>query len=74
MLRAHAWIVHLPITGPPVTPNQLAWTDRALAVLGGTGLGARDKAGVVLLVATYMHATASPAHEGKRGRARRMTA
>lgn len=58
MLRTHAWIVHVPITGPPVTPNQLAWTDRALAVLGGTGLGERDKAGVVLLVATYMHATA----------------
>ncbi|WP_326640094.1 TetR/AcrR family transcriptional regulator [Nonomuraea fuscirosea] len=63
MLRTHAWIVHLPITGPPATPNQLAWTDRALAVLGGTGPGGtgldeRDKAGVVLLVATYMHATA----------------
>ncbi|MBF8190324.1 TetR/AcrR family transcriptional regulator C-terminal domain-containing protein [Nonomuraea sp. K274] len=58
MLRAHTWIVRLPVTGPPVTPNQLAWTDRALATLAGTGLGERDKAGVVLLVATYMHATA----------------
>lgn len=58
MLRTHTWIVRLPITGPPATPNQLAWTDRALAVLGGTGLDERDKAGIVLLVATYMHATA----------------
>jgi AcrR family transcriptional regulator len=58
MLRAHAWIVHLPVTGPPITPNQLAWTDRALAVLRGTGLSESDKAGVVLLVANYMHTTA----------------
>ncbi|MFF3444989.1 TetR/AcrR family transcriptional regulator [Streptosporangium sp. NPDC002721] len=58
MLRAHTWIVRLPITGPPITPNQLAWTDRALAALRGTGLTEADKAGVVLLVANYMHATA----------------
>ncbi|RBQ21158.1 TetR/AcrR family transcriptional regulator [Spongiactinospora rosea] len=58
MLRAHSWIVRLPITGPPVTPNQLAWTDRALAVLRGTGLSEADKAGVVLLVANYMHSSA----------------
>lgn len=58
MLRAHAWIVHLPITGPPITPNQLAWTDRALATLRGTGLTESDKVGVVLLVANYMHTAA----------------
>ncbi|MGJ6961839.1 TetR/AcrR family transcriptional regulator [Streptosporangium sp. G11] len=58
MLRAHTWIVHLPVTGPPITPNQLAWTDRALAALGGTGLTEADKVGVVLLIANYMHATA----------------
>ena len=58
MLRAHAWIVHLPVTGPPVTPNQLAWTDRALRALGGTGLTEADKTGVVLLVANYMLTTA----------------
>ncbi|SDK32448.1 TetR/AcrR family transcriptional regulator [Nonomuraea jiangxiensis] len=58
MLRAHAWIVHLPIAGPPITPNQLAWTDRALAALRGTGLSEADKAGVALLVATYLLSTA----------------
>jgi AcrR family transcriptional regulator len=58
MLRAHSWVVHLPITGPPVTPNQLTWTDRALRTLRGTGLTERDKAGVVLLVAGYLLTTA----------------
>ncbi|MEE6261845.1 TetR/AcrR family transcriptional regulator [Plantactinospora sonchi] len=58
MLRAHSWIVHLPVSGPPITPNQLTWTDRALRALGGTGLTESDKAGVVLLVASYMLTTA----------------
>jgi AcrR family transcriptional regulator len=58
MLRAHSWIVYLPITGPPITPNQLAWTDRALRTLHGTELTEPDKAGVVLLVANYMLTTA----------------
>ncbi|WP_369372421.1 TetR/AcrR family transcriptional regulator [Promicromonospora sp. Populi] len=58
MLRAHAWIVDVPIGGPPTTPNQLTWTDRALGALGGTGLTESEKAGVVLLVATYMHNSA----------------
>ena len=58
MLRTHSWIVHLPITGPPITPNQLAWTDRALRALRGTGLTEADKVGVVLLVASYMLTTA----------------
>ncbi|UJW30772.1 TetR/AcrR family transcriptional regulator [Saccharothrix sp. AJ9571] len=54
MLRAHAWIPHLPITGPPITPNQLAWTDRALRALRGTGLTEADKTGVVLLIAGHL--------------------
>lgn len=58
MLGAHAWIVDVPISGPPVTPNQLTWTDRALATLEHTGLAESEKAGVVLLVATYMHNSA----------------
>lgn len=58
MLRAHAWIVHLPVSGPPITPNQLAWTDRALRALRDTGLTEADKTGVVLLVANYMLTTA----------------
>jgi AcrR family transcriptional regulator len=54
MLRAHSWVVHLPITGPPITPNQLTWTDRALRTMRGTALTEPDKAAVVLLVASYM--------------------
>ncbi|MEU4578437.1 TetR/AcrR family transcriptional regulator [Nonomuraea sp. ATR24] len=58
MLHAHPWVVHLPITGPPITPNQLAWTDRALRTLRGTGLSEADKAGVALLVASHLHTVA----------------
>ncbi|AQZ63311.1 Transcriptional regulator, TetR family [[Actinomadura] parvosata subsp. kistnae] len=63
MLRAHSWIVHLPVTGPPITPNQLAWTDRALAALHPTGLAEADKVQIVLLIATYLQATARLAAE-----------
>lgn len=58
MLLAHGWIAHLPITGPPITPNQLAWTDRGLRALDGTGLAERDKAGIILLISSYLMATA----------------
>jgi AcrR family transcriptional regulator len=27
MLRAHPWIMRVPITGPPATPNQLRWME-----------------------------------------------
>ncbi|MER7209403.1 TetR/AcrR family transcriptional regulator [Streptosporangium sp. NPDC000239] len=58
MLHTHPWIVRLPITGPPITPNQLTWTDRALGALKDTGLSEADKVGVALLVASHMHTVA----------------
>ncbi|MGC7099678.1 hypothetical protein ACPZ19_33800 [Amycolatopsis lurida] len=44
------------MSSPPITPNQLAWTDRALRALRGTGLTEADKAGVVLLVTGHLTA------------------
>ena len=58
MLRAHAWIPQLPISGPPVTPNQLRWADRGLRALASTSLSERDKAAVVLLVSSHLLSTA----------------
>ncbi|WP_370947648.1 TetR/AcrR family transcriptional regulator [Amycolatopsis sp. cg5] len=58
LLCAHPWIVHIPITGPPVTPNHVTWTDRALGMLGETRLSERDKVDIVLLLASYLHTTA----------------
>jgi hypothetical protein len=43
-------VVRIPITGPPVTPNQVVWFERGLGCLGGTGLSESQKISVLLLV------------------------
>ena len=30
-LRRHPWVLRIPISGPPVTPNQVAWLEDGLA-------------------------------------------
>lgn len=53
-VREHVWALQVPITGPPLGPNAVAWLDRALAALAGTGLEEEEKASVVLLVSGYV--------------------
>jgi AcrR family transcriptional regulator len=48
--RAHAWLIDIPISGPPITPNNLAWMDAALAVLEETPLSPAQRVGVLLLI------------------------
>jgi AcrR family transcriptional regulator len=54
LLRRHEWVARIPIAGPPTTPNQLAWIDRGLRVLDGTGLTENDKVAVLLLLSGYL--------------------
>lgn len=53
-LREHPWVLRLPITGPPVTPNQTAFLERGLRALRDTGLEEHEKASIVLLVSGYV--------------------
>ncbi|QMU97299.1 TetR/AcrR family transcriptional regulator [Microbacterium esteraromaticum] len=46
----HPWILTLPITGSPVTPNSSAWLDASLDALGETGLSPTERIGVALAV------------------------
>lgn len=48
--RAHPWLIDIPITGAPNTPNNLAWMDAALAVLEDTPLSTDQRIGVLLLL------------------------
>ncbi|HWO63806.1 MAG TPA: TetR/AcrR family transcriptional regulator [Umezawaea sp.] len=57
-LRAHPWVVQIPISGPPVGPNNLSWFDSALGALGDTGLSEEDKVGVVMGLLTYVQGEA----------------
>jgi AcrR family transcriptional regulator len=46
-LRRHPWALRVPITEPPITPNQIAWMERGLASLRGTGLTEGEKISVI---------------------------
>jgi hypothetical protein len=50
----HPWALRVAITGPPVTPNQVAWMEDLLASLRGTGLTEQEKASVLLLLSGYV--------------------
>lgn len=44
----HPWLLDIPISGTPITPNNLAWLDAALTALESTPLEYADKISVVL--------------------------
>ncbi|MDM4764238.1 TetR/AcrR family transcriptional regulator [Galbitalea sp. SE-J8] len=46
----HPWLLDVPITGTPVTPNNLAWMDEGLAALAETTLGDRERVDALLAV------------------------
>jgi AcrR family transcriptional regulator len=53
-LRRHPWVLRVPISGPPVTPNQVRWLEDGLSALGDTGLSEPEKLSVILLVSGYV--------------------
>jgi AcrR family transcriptional regulator len=50
VLRRHPWVVHVPISGPPSTPNQVSWAEQGLSFLRSTGLPAGQKMSIILLL------------------------
>jgi AcrR family transcriptional regulator len=54
LLDRHPWGIDIPITGQLDTHAQLAWLDRGLEALAGTGLHAGDKAEIVLVLNGYV--------------------
>lgn len=46
----HPWMLSLPITGSPITPNSSAWLDASLAVLEETPLNAEERLAAALAV------------------------
>jgi AcrR family transcriptional regulator len=50
----HPWGLRVPITGPPVTPNQIAWLEQGLRCLGSTGLAETEKLSTMLLLSGYV--------------------
>ena len=52
--RRHPWVLRIPISGPPVTPNQIAWLEDGLRSLRDTGLAEGEKLSVMLLLSGYV--------------------
>lgn len=50
VLRRHPWVVRVPLSGPPITPNQVVWFERGLWSMRNTGLTEGEKVSVLLLV------------------------
>ena len=54
ILRRHPWVVRVPITSPPVTPNLTAWLEHGLSTLRATGLPEPEKLSVMLLLSGFV--------------------
>jgi AcrR family transcriptional regulator len=50
VLRRYPWVVRIPLSGPPITPNSVRWFESGLSALQGTGLSEQQKLAVLLLV------------------------
>jgi AcrR family transcriptional regulator len=58
-LHEHPWALQVPLSGPPRTPNVLAFLEQGLRALGATGLAEHEKASIVLLVSGYARSAAA---------------
>jgi AcrR family transcriptional regulator len=56
--RRNPWVLRIPISGPPVTPNAIAWLERGLDALRDTGLEEGEKLSVMLLVTGFVRSQA----------------
>jgi AcrR family transcriptional regulator len=54
--RANPWTMRVPISAPPLGPNNVRWLENALASTGSTGLSAAQRVSCVLLIAGFVRA------------------
>ena len=54
LLRRHLWALRVPISGPPLTPNNVAWLEDGLRALRDTGLSEQEKLSSILLLSGYV--------------------
>jgi AcrR family transcriptional regulator len=54
VLRASPWMVDVPLNGPPMGPNNLAWMEAALATMDGSGLAEDEMIGVLMILSGFV--------------------
>jgi AcrR family transcriptional regulator len=52
--QRHPWALRVPISAPPLGPNNVAWLENALQALAATPLSEQDKLSTVLLVSGFV--------------------
>ncbi len=52
--RRHPWALRVPISGPPLGPNNVAYLEAALRSMAGTGLSEQQKLSAVLLLSGFV--------------------
>jgi AcrR family transcriptional regulator len=57
--RRNPWVLRIPISGPPVTPNAMAWLERGLDCLRDTGLPEGAKLPAMLLLTGFVRSQAT---------------
>lgn len=70
MLEQHPWLTQMPMATPPMAPNSLAFVERGLAAMDGTGLTDQDKLRIIGLISSYTLSDARMAHDATRAAAR----
>lgn len=58
LYHRNLWMLRLPVSGPPATPHLVAWWEKALVALEGTGLDAGAKISVSQLVGGFVRSEA----------------
>ncbi|UCM88426.1 TetR/AcrR family transcriptional regulator [Streptomyces marincola] len=53
-MLARPWLCDIPLSGPPLGPNNLSWLEAALASLDGTGLSDGDMVGLIMILTNYV--------------------
>jgi AcrR family transcriptional regulator len=56
-LLRQPWVLRVPLSAPPMMPNQMAWLEWGLTYLRGTGLSAQRKMSVILTISNYVWRT-----------------
>ena len=69
MLDRHPWNTQMPMATPPLAPNSLAFVERGLEALDGTGLRDDDKLRVIGLLSSYTLSEARMANDAARAAA-----
>ena len=62
-LRRHAWLLRVPITGPPVMPNNVLWMEAGLRAMRGMDLPSGQRISALILLSNFVRAEVILSHD-----------